>query len=842
MVGEDEDGFLHLPEEVHHNPVPLVEEFTIASEAGEDDFGFLGEQVVDSDSVAGSDDGFQFSKEEWDELWEQLKQVLTNAGLTGDRLALQQGEESELLTQLLQELSVEADRPLRDWLIHKLYALVEEAQEGTEQRKRFKGTGASLGLVRIAEANRSFSSTLDEEMDHRLGLFKFSAPPRGTRRQRRTLPSELGNPQTREEWQAAEDRKWRTALANVLLESGVPIIQMVESTNDPMSALLRSVGKTRSSTIKSYLKRWTKLVVWLRRAYGKSWPDDVGQVLDYIELLAQSEGPSIPQAALQAFQWMEKTAGFCKEDMLFQKALVVRAFENLTVEMGGNIVARKQSPRFPFVLLAALELKGKDLGVPIMRRIHGGSLLFRSFGTLRFDDIQNMNPKKLRRMGTAIVTELIKSKTSGPGKRNRELPVAISLEASILGTDWLKSFLNDLTVTCVGARDFLLESATYDGTEGRGKMKTYEEAAADTRTIISELKVPMLKEDVWVESADPVIPLACVQAFAEHSGRSVLPSAAVFVEPDKSVRDMLGRWLAVGGSVDYTRTYRAAAARLQKQIADAVRSGRMKGDLREDDISDQLVRFLTESKGWEKRGAEDLLHRCLARWDVFYEELAVWERNRKELAATFHASASLPMSSPCASVPSIPIGPLSLPLEPEQSQGGTVGEAAGKMGQSRFLIVFTKKRKLARLHKADGGCPWTKIALNDSSLHDQVVPQMYNSRCRLCWPIKGGEEEEHSDTSSFADWKLRAILKCRAVNKCSLVAGLGSWRWRREETEIGHVIRKGKKLETPPANGSRETPATGVDMTVKCTHGFSLLTCNSEALLKQSVESVDLMG
>ena len=72
------------------------------------------------------------------------------------------------------------------------------------------------------------------------------------------------------------------------------------------------------------------------------------------------------------------------------------------------------------------------------------------------------------------------------------------------------------------------------------------------------------------------------------------------------------------------------------------------------------------------------------------------------------------------------------------------------VSEYRFMIVYTRKRKVACLHKATGGCAWTRIELNDFTLHDIVVPEQYNKRCRLCWS-KDEMVEDSSDTSSPSD-------------------------------------------------------------------------------------------
>ena len=71
----------------------------------------------------------------------------------------------------------------------------------------------------------------------------------------------------------------------------------------------------------------------------------------------------------------------------------------------------------------------------------------------------------------------------------------------------------------------------------------------------------------------------------------------------------------------------------------------------------------------------------------------------------------------------------------------------------RFLIVYGRWRRTAKLHKV-GGCPWTTIHLADSQEVARPTPIMYNSRCKQCWPelLKQSEEAKPGEPSSGSDF------------------------------------------------------------------------------------------
>ena len=63
----------------------------------------------------------------------------------------------------------------------------------------------------------------------------------------------------------------------------------------------------------------------------------------------------------------------------------------------------------------------------------------------------------------------------------------------------------------------------------------------------------------------------------------------------------------------------------------------------------------------------------------------------------------------------------------------------------QFVIVYSRGRKFARLHRTDSNCPWSRHEVFDSIEIDAPLPEMYNARCKLCWPAQAGSAEEESD-------------------------------------------------------------------------------------------------
>jgi hypothetical protein len=65
-------------------------------------------------------------------------------------------------------------------------------------------------------------------------------------------------------------------------------------------------------------------------------------------------------------------------------------------------------------------------------------------------------------------------------------------------------------------------------------------------------------------------------------------------------------------------------------------------------------------------------------------------------------------------------------------------ERAGK-----FLIVYTRNKAFARLHRiSNSNCPWIRVQVRDCLTTDRVNENMYDSRCKICWPRTDGDLDE----------------------------------------------------------------------------------------------------
>ena len=247
-----------------------------------------------------------------------------------------------------------------------------------------------------------------------------------------------------------------------------------------------------------------------------------------------------------------------------------------------------------------------------------------------------------------------------------------------------------------------------------------------------------------MESEVPVVPHHLAEMWSEHSGRATLPSLAVHVEPDKTKRDHLGRWLA-GGSVDYTRSYRQIVSGIQMNVAEALRQGRLWRDMVEDDILDRMGRFLVEKRGLELSIAKAEVERVSGVWSEFYRQVDSFNGKFPLFFQRRHQLEGSPDEvGECMRAEELGASEGgAAPGEEETQRIEASKEKKEVRGPAKFVIIYTCSRRIARLHKA-GGCPWARIQTQDFVKADIVFPDMYNRRCKHCW----NNLSEETDTSS----------------------------------------------------------------------------------------------
>lgn len=218
----------------------------------------------------------------------------------------------------------------------------------------------------------------------------------------------------------------------------------------------------------------------------------------------------------------------------------------------------------------------------------------------------------------------------------------------------------------------------------------------------------------------------------------------------KSERDLLGRW-SPEGSDQYVRSYNAVITRLQRVFAAAVRRGDAYKRLDEGAVLEDLKIWLVEKWRMDKEGAI----RAVDNWKNKVKVGPMDGADSEELgAATEVASSSedTPLDTP---PPTITDEGMLNRVKMRKIEGERTAS---------FLVVFNRINR-GKLHRlGQQGCWMARCReFNNAELYEELpAPEMYSSRCKLCWPEKGQPDQESSSDSEeelAISGKVREIVR-----------------------------------------------------------------------------------
>ena len=137
-----------------------------------------------------------------------------------------------------------------------------------------------------------------------------------------------------------------------------------------------------------------------------------------------------------------------------------------------------------------------------------------------------------------LATTLRRTKTSGPNRRIKEMPLCVSEAAFFENPDWLKIGFELLQWLATFSRDYLLPKLKPDFAVFEKKMAEYADVVAVSAATLQRTGMPAIVQRFWTE----------------HSDRSVLPTGLEVLGVSGPEKDLLGRWKPEGSDT-YARSY-----------------------------------------------------------------------------------------------------------------------------------------------------------------------------------------------------------------------------------------------------------------------------------------------
>ena len=197
-------------------------------------------------------------------------------------------------------------------------------------------------------------------------------------------------------------------------------------------------GRRQCSCL-DHQREWRKVRAFSLGVAGEPWPPHIGIVLDYVQERTQEPcARTVPAAILGALGFMEKSGGVALGDRMANQQTLKNMVNQSVMDLESGAAPTKKAPLLPSVLVGALELLVLDAAQPLFARGMAWYKLLKVWTACRCHDLSGLSPGSLRLTKHGLVGSLERTKTTGPGKKVRHLPIFVSNSAYFMGPHWLR--------------------------------------------------------------------------------------------------------------------------------------------------------------------------------------------------------------------------------------------------------------------------------------------------------------------------------------------------------------------------------------------------------------------
>ena len=577
----------------------------------------------------------------------------------------------------------------------------------------------------------------------------------------------------------AERTKWTTILVSFITEAGLPAFMAAQAGTDLVPSLSRVAKGRRASTRKKHVKTWTLARMWLLLTFDRAWPLTAEDFVAY--LLARAAEPcarTVPASAQKAFLFVEVAGEVLVESRLSSSPAILNTIEELAITLGTITLQKRQAVQLPVSIVMAWERCVTDASRPTFLRAYAWLRLVKLWAGLRYSDVQGMPPAALKLTDRGLAAALVRTKTSGPGKKIERLFAYVSSSCYLSASAWLPvgfDLWKELgTDAKCEDRDFFLPLPSADMAGCRPILATYADASAMSQALFGDL------------TSDGDLPLCAAGVgllWTEHSERATITTWCRSAEISPETVRMLCRWQPACDE-SYVRSVRLLVETAQARVAALIRSNLGGKDfLDEEHVWDKLVLHLASVWGsdpeqafrsavqiaslrsfastlWSSSGGAVLAGTMAVEVTASTAEVpdeggdysptiaASSDDAEIEVLETQLDDESLFFEEAAVASTALLVSPVVIPLAPPVPTVSLRG-LAPSWHLHLFFISITGTARKRRLHK--GGECWRipGIHYNEYDPCGEVQPKAdtYHTFCRKCFPLGVGEQV----TSSSSD-------------------------------------------------------------------------------------------
>ena len=522
---------------------------------------------------------------------------------------------------------------------------------------------------------------------------------------------------------------WLSVLVMYLEESDLPICRVAASTTDPGAILRRSFGSRRMKTLRNRARAWKKVRSWLIMIKDRPFPIDVSDMLDFLLFLVQEEASRTRIVEVSgALAVLEEAGQVAQDDKISECSIWKQAVNSRLCEIEQGGCAVKRAPPMSVATLVSLELFIADQSKSLYSRAIAWIILLCTWCCMRLSDLEGLDPQRILLSSRGLRAVLIRTKTTGPGKRVKETPIYLARRISFTGTDWLKLGLDIWDGFEMKSRDYFVFAAnkTFDNPVFR--YASVETVAQYVRFVLSLLMVPAKQmTGGWRLKEIPLFDGNGEIFWSGHSMRHFLPSVAASVDIGKEQRDYVGRWhVNQHQSADYVHTSRQIVTKVQEVVNRCICSGSPGYD--ETELLTEYKQFLV-SRGVDQAG------RVAGRHNIW--------RNTED-----NIGYQLGVKWPTLEVLEDPNAEwdttLVQPKHVEEAQEEATSSATSRTPP--YFVSITRRTGFRRLHKTSG-CGVIPERCHKVEWIWEVEEKTADAVCKVCL-ARSGKQKPKSDSSS----------------------------------------------------------------------------------------------
>ena len=226
-------------------------------------------------------------------------------------------------------------------------------------------------------------------------------------------------------------KKWALTLADYIVEAKLPAVDSFNGMTNANTAWSRAFGARRSKTLRNRAEAWKRVREWLVATTGQPWPTTVAVLLQYLEERneVQPMGKTVPMSIHTTLSLLQ---------LVGQVPMEMRSIKSWTSDLSRDATSKKQADLYTVAIALGSELVLGNFTAPVGQRFYAFVLLLLLWGTMRCDDLQNVDPSSLELSQLGLKFILRRTKTSGPGKPVGELHGFVARDTSLSGVGWLK--------------------------------------------------------------------------------------------------------------------------------------------------------------------------------------------------------------------------------------------------------------------------------------------------------------------------------------------------------------------------------------------------------------------